>query len=247
MASRYVERLLDRFYGEHINGTAEFRTLIEEHLKPGHYLLDLGCGKGRAELDFTAKCGFVAGCDQATSVTDNKFVSSRIRGDAYQLPFGGSVFDVVISDFVLEHLEFPSKVFREIARVLRPGGIFLFRTPNFYHYVALTAYLTPHSFHRFLVRNLAHDEEADAFETFYRANTRADLEGALADAGFQIKAVHMVEKEPYYLTFAAPAFLMGCLYERLVNRFDYLARFRSNIFGCFAKLHNDETWSGKSI
>jgi len=43
--------------------------------------------------------------------------------------FSDGSFDVVIALDVLEHVNEPSKVMREVYRTLRPGGLFLFTTP----------------------------------------------------------------------------------------------------------------------
>jgi SAM-dependent methyltransferase len=235
MPSKLVASLLERWYGHQPNGTIEFRNLVTGRLRPDHWVLDLGCGRGREETDFRTKCAFVAGCDYSNSVTKNRFISAGVKGDAYILPFKSGVFDVVVMDFVMEHLEYPNRCVSEVARVLKPGGCLIFRTPNLCHYVAIIARLTPQSFHRVIVRKLAGIDEVHAFDTFYRLNTRHDVMEVFAQADLQPREIRMVEKEPYYLTFALPAFLFGCLYERLVNRFEPLAAIRSNIFGYFTK------------
>lgn len=56
-----------------------------------------------------------------------------VAGDAYSLPFPSSVFDVVIGNGALHHLPGTDAVAAEIARVLRPGGVFFGREPNFYN------------------------------------------------------------------------------------------------------------------
>ncbi len=235
MPSKLVADLIDRWYGPQVNGTIEFRDLVAACLRPDHYVLDLGCGRGREETDFRARCAFVAGCDYSDSVRQNSFISAGIRGNAYKLPFKNHVFDVVVMDYVMEHLEFPDRCALELVRVLKADGLLFFRTPNFYHYVTLIAHFTPQSFHRFVVRRLAGADEVDAFETFYRVNTSRDVTEVFTQVGLRPREIRMVEKEPYYLTFALPAFLLGYGYERLVNKFDRLAAVRSNIFGSFTK------------
>ena len=61
-------------------------------------------------------------------------------------------FDLVFADWVVEHLADPSAMASEIFRVLRPGGLFIFRTGNLRHYSYAIADHTPHWFHQ-LVAN----------------------------------------------------------------------------------------------
>jgi 2-polyprenyl-3-methyl-5-hydroxy-6-metoxy-1,4-benzoquinol methylase len=46
------------------------------------------------------------------------------------LPYDGARFDVIVSAEVIEHLENPRFVARELFRLLRPGGTLLLTTPN---------------------------------------------------------------------------------------------------------------------
>lgn len=235
MPSKRVAALMQQLYGLQINGTEEFYNLIASQLRSEHHVLDLGCGFGREEMDFRARCTYVIGCDYTDHVAQNDFISAGVVGDAYKLPFDDRSFDVVIMDFVMEHLEFPDQCASEICRVLKPGGSLVFRTPNFYHYVAIVAYLTPHWVHRMVVHKLAESCESDPFKTYYRVNTRRAVERVFMRAGLTPRQVIMVEKEPHYLTLTVPTFLIGYCYERLVNKYDLLATFRSNIFGYFSK------------
>jgi SAM-dependent methyltransferase len=46
------------------------------------------------------------------------------------LPYPSESFDLVTSTEVIEHLENPRRFFREVARVLKPGGQIILSTPN---------------------------------------------------------------------------------------------------------------------
>ncbi|MDP6087921.1 MAG: class I SAM-dependent methyltransferase [Nitrospinota bacterium] len=50
----------------------------------------------------------------------------RVAADGVALPFRDYLFDVVMADNVLEHLEHPQAVLQEIARSLKPDGAFVF-------------------------------------------------------------------------------------------------------------------------
>ena len=236
MPSRMALALKERLYRDQIGGTPLFRELITDRLRADSRILDLGCGKGREGADFRSAAALVVGCDIGEEVRDNIFVSTSVRGDAQMLPFRDGSFDAVIMDYVVEHLEYPDRCARETFRVLRRGGHLFLRTPNLYHYVSIIGYLTPHALHQLVanrVRGLAAD--AAVFKTFHRANTRRALEREFGQAGFVPEQIRLVEREPSYLMFSSAAFFIGYCYERLVNRFEFLATFRSNIFGVLEK------------
>ena len=53
-----------------------------------------------------------------------------MRMDAQSLDFADEQFDLVFSFHALEHMQNPETALKQMARVLRPGGIFCIGTPN---------------------------------------------------------------------------------------------------------------------
>ena len=131
----------------------------------------------------------------------------------------------------------PQVFVREVHRVLRPSGSFFFRTPNKYHYVSLIARTTPHWFHRLAanrVRGLSKDAH-EPCQTFYRVNKSKIIERIARETDFKRIELRLFEGEPSYLVFHTIPFLIGVVYERLVNRFELFGGLRANIFGRMVK------------
>jgi SAM-dependent methyltransferase len=163
-------------------------------------------------------------------VVSNRFLDEGRVADAGHIPYDDAMFDVVYSDNVLEHLPDPLAVFAEVARVLRPGGSFVFKTPNKWHYMPTIARLTPHRFHQWINRKRGR-QEVDTFPTLYRANTRRTLEDLARRSGLQVESIERIEGRPEYLRMSGPTYLAGFLYERLVNSTAAFEPFRILLVG----------------
>lgn len=129
------------------------RERILPYITPEAWVLDLGAGAGIVrQMDFRGLATRVCGVDLDPYVTKNVMLDEAKIADVRKIPYPDRTFDVVFADNLLEHLEDPLVVFREVARVLKERGIFLFKTPNRYHYVLILARLTSHRFHRWVNR-----------------------------------------------------------------------------------------------
>lgn len=95
-------------------------AMVIDHGLPGGTGLDLGCGDGklmRILLDAAGRRASLVGVD----------IDPLETRDA--LAADGS-FDFVFSNSVLEHIEELEPVIAEMARMLRPGGAFVFTVPS---------------------------------------------------------------------------------------------------------------------
>jgi SAM-dependent methyltransferase len=158
----------------------------------------------------------VCGVDLDARVAGNPYLDEGKVGSAEKIPYPDASFDVVFSDNVLEHLEKPGEVMKEVRRVLKPGGVFLAKTPNRRHYMPVIAQLTPHAFHRF-VKSLMGVSSEDTFPTRYRINTPGEVRRYAASAGLEVEEIKLMEGRPEYLRLWFPTYLVGFLYERMVN------------------------------
>jgi 2-polyprenyl-6-hydroxyphenyl methylase / 3-demethylubiquinone-9 3-methyltransferase len=116
------------------------RVLIEEfRLAPaGLRVLDIGCGGGLLAEEFARLGCTVTGVDpsEESLVAARTHAASQGLPIEYQrapgeaLPFPGESFDVVYCCDVLEHVADLRQVIAETARVLKPGGTYLYDTTD---------------------------------------------------------------------------------------------------------------------
>lgn len=217
-----------KFYAKYSNNWDDvlFRRWIERRLRPKDHVLDLGAGAGIvSQMNFRGCAARVCGVDLDPRVTENSFLDEGRQASGEAIPYPDGAFDLVFSDNVLEHLSDPIAIFREVHRVLKPGGIFLAKTPNRSHYVPFLARLTPLQVHRFLNR-LRGRAAVDTFPTCYQANSPRQIRELAHAAGLKVRQIELVEGRPEYLRLSAGTYAFGLLYERLVNALPPLARFR---------------------
>lgn len=199
--SAMVQKLDRALYPSHARNWDDqlFRARILSHIGPDKKVLDLGAGAGIVEaMNFKGLADKVCGVDLDPRVEANLMLDEGRVADAGGIPYPDQIFDVVFADNVVEHLADPLGVFREVHRVLKPDGVFLFKTPNKTHYMPTIARLTPHRFHQFINR-LRGRAEADTFPTLYRANTAADVKRISSEVGFEVMSVSRIEGRPEYL------------------------------------------------
>lgn len=217
-----------RLYPNHAKNWDDrlFRERILIYLKPDSAVLDVGAGAGIvSEMHFRGQVARICGIDLDPRVATNPMLDEGRVADAGHIPYDDNVFDVAFADNVMEHLADPIEVFQEIHRVLKPNGVLLFKTPNKWHYMPTIARLTPHGFHRF-INKLRGRAEVDTFPTLYRANTAARVAQLSAQSGFRVENIMRVEGRPEYLRISPVTYVLGFLYERLVNSTEILAMFR---------------------
>ncbi len=212
-----------------------FRERILAYLQPESVVLDLGAGAGIvSQMNFRGVPAQMCGVDLDPRVVGNPMLDEGRVASATGIPYEDNRFDVVFSDNVLEHLEEPLQVFREVNRVLKPGGVFLFKTPNKYHYMPVIARLTPHVFHQYINR-LRGRAEVDTFPTRYRANSRDDVIQLATAAAMLVEQIELIEGRPEYMRMTWPSYLAGMAYERMVNASELFAMFRILLVGILRK------------
>jgi SAM-dependent methyltransferase len=126
---------------------------------PGHgKILDVCCGQGTLTARLLARGLDVAGLDFSEAMLELARRAAPgaafLWGDAQELPFEDGIFDAVVCNFGMMHIPDQPRALAEIARVLKPGGVF-----------SMTSWVGP--------------EASDAFRLIF-ANARANMPAGIA-------------------------------------------------------------------
>lgn len=181
------------------------------------HILDIGCGHGDFLKPAYGKTPHTYGVDPDKEALDkNTLIKNKTVGTAEKLPFDSNFFDLVVSAWVFEHLSEPQKAFREIYRVLKPGGKVVFLTPNVWNYNVWIIRLVPERFHDFFTRKLYGRQEHDTYPKQYKINSAKKIAKTLDPIGFK-KSQIILNGDPSYISFNRPMFTLACLLEKILN------------------------------
>jgi SAM-dependent methyltransferase len=235
-----TDHLFDKYYFSRprfVDGTSEFHRLLDRHIKWGSSVLEIGAGPQNQTTNHLATLGRVAGADVSCEVYDNAALSEAHTFDGLHLPFPSSTFDACVSNWVIEHVDDPATHFGEVGRVLKPGGVYCFRTPNRWHYFVLGSQLLPFSVHLRVANRLRGmpQDAHDPYPTYYRANTFSRIQRLSTVAGLTAVALMAIEKEPSYGRLHPGLFYPMMIYERVVNLCGAFRGFRASLLGVLQK------------
>lgn len=187
-------------------------------------VLDLSCGEG-VVLSFLQQ----QGCDaEGTHYKEGDYIIKnrenlgplRIRAgvDLHRpLPFPDASYDVVLMVEVLEHLEWHGHVVREAGRLLRPGGYFIFTTPNIFRlHSRLQFFLTGK--HKLIRRRTGWDLAPHDLYAYHITPVDFPLmHSLLHQAGLGITQLRSTKIKPIKTALSAPLFPLVWLACRLTH------------------------------
>ncbi len=188
------DRLQQRFYSDAQHPYRLFERRVDALVAAGaRVLLDAGCGRTVPVLrKYLGRADRLIGIE-LVAFTDVPPGIETYNADLNALPLADASVDLIMSRSVFEHLTEPQAVYREFARVLRPGGRVTFLTANMWDYGTLIARLVPNRFHGRVVKVVEGREEEDTFPTAYKTNTRRDVDRLATEAGLMVERLRVLE------------------------------------------------------
>jgi SAM-dependent methyltransferase len=130
-----LSRLCSQVLGELTKLTARELARIRKRSSHPLDLLDVGCWNGETTSRYQEILG---GSARGVEVFEEQVPQAKAKGidvanidlEVSQFPWPDESVDVVVSNQVFEHLKNVWLPMSEVARVLKPGGYFLFSVPN---------------------------------------------------------------------------------------------------------------------
>lgn len=232
---RYASLMQDPYSSTFTYGRKKIQRLLIDQLaglEPHADVLDVGCGTGFDVSRLTALGFKVTGIEPSEEMRmiaqKENPTSAILPGDARNLPLDDQSVDAVIAIEVLRYLENPLTVLREMARVLRPGGMLFVTAAPFWsaNGYALINWVTS----RVQVPSFVNLKQ-------YFATTRSLHDDAVA-TGFKQITVHGLFFGPWHvLGRLAPSFLGPCLrrwepMDDRIARLHWLADFSNHLILC---------------
>jgi ubiquinone/menaquinone biosynthesis C-methylase UbiE len=221
-----------------------YRRMLLAQVSSETEWLDLGCGwqllrewlpNGKADqITLAERARRLVGIDRvAGDVSRNPYLHEKVVGDFLALPFADDSFNLVTAQMVVEHIERPLELLREVKRVLRPGGIFIFLTPNFLNYQVFAASFFPDRAKKRIVRYLEFRNESDVFKAHYRMNTRNKNFAIARAAGLTVEELQMAHSAWEFRRIPPLLWIEKTIFQFL--DLEQLANFRSCILGVLSK------------
>jgi ubiquinone/menaquinone biosynthesis C-methylase UbiE len=219
-----------------------YRDILTSIIQGDSIWLDLGCGRSilpgwiRDQDALVRRAKSVAGVDYDwPSLTKHRHITGLVSGDAACLPFRDGAFNRISANMVVEHMADPVRSLQEIYRVLEPGGLFIYHTPNRRFYATLLARLIPESIKTRLVSFLEHRSESDIFPTLYRMNRLSAIHDVASKCSFRVLRCESLNTSAVSSIFLGPFAVVELLIRRIL-RHERLKEFRSNIIVVLEKV-----------
>ncbi len=223
----FAESLIHRLDPSYRQRWEIYDGILKRLIGPETRWFDGGCGRNVAVAEFP--CALNLGMDVYRHPELNPEPETRfVIGDLERIPFRDGSFTLATLNTVAEHFRNPEAVFREIRRILQPGGRLLIHTTNIRSPLVSSGTLLPQSLRVGLFTRTLGAREDDVFPAYHRVNSAKALRGI---EGFEVEEFHAVQD----LNWTRRPVFLGLLAYHLLTRLPGLWRLRTNFVALLRK------------
>jgi ubiquinone/menaquinone biosynthesis C-methylase UbiE len=185
--ARFWDRAARKYAASPIKDMVGYERTVERTrglLKPTDKVLEIGCGTGTTALKLAPGVESILGTDVSPGMVEIAREKAATEGRtnatfevaaAHALPSADGVFDAVLGFNILHLLADRATMLHEVRRVLRPGGIFISKTPCLSEMNVLIRLVVP------VMRRIGLAPTVTIF-------SGEELESAVTSQGFDIEA-----------------------------------------------------------
>jgi 2-polyprenyl-3-methyl-5-hydroxy-6-metoxy-1,4-benzoquinol methylase len=215
---------------------------LRQYVRPGDRWLDVGCGyqilpfwamPQAEQAQIVHSAAFLVGVDVDERIATHPLLSYRVKALGGALPFKDGTFDLVTANMVVEHVEDPESFMADVHRVLRPGGRFLFHTPNYLYWLVFLASITPEAVKKPIIQALEGRTADDVFPTHYRINTANRITCLAKQSGFAVEELSVIGSSGSFGRLGPIGWAECFLLKGLEVGFK--GRFNQNIIACLRR------------
>lgn len=163
------------------------------------------------------------------SIIQNKDLDFKILANLENIPFKNNYFDIVNLPDVVEHLDDPEKVFKEIRNVLKKDGILFISTKNILNPLMAINKFLPLKIRYWVKKKVLKSQghSLDAFHAPYQCNSLKKIKSVFEPMGFKVEE-SWLWGWPLIST-PAVCLLFSMIYEKLTDK-KFLRWLKPNIW-----------------
>ena len=210
-----------------------FKQYLDKYITNDSTILEIGCGRQSFGDKYYKRAKYKVGIDpDKEALKDNTLMDKKICSTIENIPETTGEFDVVIAQWVLEHVQNPEKDIRKIQKLCKKNGHFIFMTTNIHSPLIMLSKILSTSSKKYLRKILFDIEEDDTYPTVYKINSVSKIDLYLSKNGF--KKIE-IKKTGVLTYFSWNKYILLCkiLYDRTIGK---VIPIKTHIVGVYEKI-----------
>jgi 2-polyprenyl-3-methyl-5-hydroxy-6-metoxy-1,4-benzoquinol methylase len=229
-----TENLIKKFCPDFKDVGCFFKKYLQQYITNDSTILDIGCGRQSFGEKYYKIAKHKIGIDpDQDALRDNNLMDEKLCCTIQKIPDTIGQFDIIIAQWVLEHMQCPDEDIRIIGNLCKKNGYFIFMTTNIYSPIILLSKIIPTFLKKYLRKVLLKINEEDTYPTVYKINSIAKIDHYLSINGFKKVEVKKVGVLTY---FAWNKYILLCkiFFDRTIGRLNFP---KTHIVGIYKKIN----------